>query len=112
MTLVHAPINHPDTFVHPLFTRHLCSPQCLFMPCEGYTELISASMDADLSRLDRFAVRLHATFCKGCRRYRKQVLQLRDMLRHIDENLRNSDAMQLTAEARDRILLALRRDGL
>jgi len=85
--------------------------QFLFMPCEGYTELISASMDTDLSRLDRFAVRLHATFCKGCRRYRKQVLQLRHIWRSIDKNMQKSDAMKLTAEARDRILLALRRDG-
>ncbi len=84
--------------------------QFLFMPCEGYTELISASMDTDLSRLDRFAVRLHALFCKGCRRYRKQMLQLRSMLRHIDENVRHSDALKLTAESRDRILLALRRE--
>ena len=84
--------------------------QFLFMPCEGYTELISASMDTDLSRLDRCAVRLHATFCKGCRRYRMQVMQLRRMLRNIDENIQQADPLQLNSEARQRILLALRRD--
>ena len=85
--------------------------QFLFMPCEGYTELISVSMDTDLSRLDQFAVRLHAIYCKGCRRYRKQIMQLRSMLRRIDENIQHSGPMQLTAEARDRILLALHRDA-
>jgi len=37
----------------------------LFMPCEGYTELMSASMDTELSRLDRIAVWLHAVYCLG-----------------------------------------------
>lgn len=80
------------------------------MSCDGDTDLFSASMDTDLSRLDRFAVRLHATFCKGCRRYRKQVLQLRQMLRSIDETMQNSDALKLPAESRQRMLLALRSD--
>ena len=85
--------------------------QFLFMPCEGYMELVSAAMDTELSRLDRFAVRLHTTYCKGCRRYRKQALQLRHMLERLDENIQHSGQMQLTARARERILLALRRNA-
>ena len=83
--------------------------QFLFMPCEGYAELISTSMDTDMSRLDRCAARLHAIYCRSCRRYRKQVMQLRRMWRRIDENIQHFGPFQLTAEARKRILLALRR---
>ena len=85
--------------------------QLLFMPCEGFTELISASMETDVSSLDRFAVRLHAMCCKGCRRYRKQVMQLRRMLTRVDETVLHLSPMQLTKEARNRILLALHRDA-
>ena len=84
--------------------------QFLFMPCEGYTELISASMDGDLSRLDRVAVRLHSTYCKSCRRYRKQVMQLRLMLQRLDESMPHAGDTQLTTQARERILRTLRRE--
>lgn len=84
--------------------------QFLFMPCEGYTELISAAMDGDLSSLDHVAVRLHSTYCKSCRRYRKQIMQLRLMLSRLDENIQHAGETQLTSEARERILIALRRE--
>ena len=83
--------------------------QSLTMPCEGYTELMSASMDSDLSRLDRFAVRLHTIYCKGCRRYRKQIMQLRRMMGRLDETVQPADEMKLRPEARERMLAALRR---
>ncbi len=84
--------------------------QFLFMPCEGYTELISASMDTDLTRLDRCAVRIHATFCKGCRQYRKQIMQLRIMLRSVDEKMPCIESMQLDDQARSRLLNALNQE--
>lgn len=82
--------------------------QFLFMPCEGYTELLSASMDTKLSRLDRFAVRLHTLYCRSCARYRKQIIQLRRVLRGLDD-VPAGDAV-LDDDARRRMLAALRRE--
>ncbi len=83
----------------------------LFMPCEGHTELISASMDRNLSRSERYALRLHLLYCSGCRRFRKQVAQLRRMFECVDKETNHADTLRLSVEARERILLTLRRDA-
>jgi hypothetical protein len=84
----------------------------LFMPCEGHTELMSNAMETDLPSLERFAVWLHAVYCRSCGRYRKQIRQLRKMLRRIDEQSAAAGAnLQLGAEARERLLAALKGNG-
>jgi len=84
--------------------------QFLFMPCEGYTELLSASMDTRLSRLDRVAVRLHTIYCRSCARYRKQIRQLQCVLRGLDDVPPAAGNAVLDDDARRRMLAALRRE--
>jgi hypothetical protein len=81
-------------------------------PCRDMTALLSKAMDADLPFRERFAYKLHLLYCTGCRRYRRQLLKLRSVLRHIVDGLADADiepgpGPRLSRGARQRITRAL-----
>ncbi len=81
----------------------------LNLPCEGMTRLASESLDRDLSRLERVALRTHLLYCHACRRFVQQVELLRRAVRRIEAD----DALPgpaLPDDARERIKRALRGD--
>jgi predicted anti-sigma-YlaC factor YlaD len=41
--------------------------------CEGMSRLASESLDRDLTRLERLALRAHIVYCSACRRYLRQI---------------------------------------
>ncbi len=53
--------------------------QLLFTPCDGISELVSESLDRDLTRTERFGVRLHLTYCRACRRFELQSRRLQEL---------------------------------
>ncbi|MCO6439434.1 MAG: hypothetical protein J5J06_20280 [Phycisphaerae bacterium] len=79
--------------------------QLLFMPCEGIAGLTDGLHDRRLSRTERFAVRFHTLYCRACRRYRKQLVQLRRIL-HADAGTPVPD-LRLREDARERIIRAV-----
>jgi hypothetical protein len=48
--------------------------------CKDISELVSASLDRDLSFSRRLGVRLHLLMCKPCALYERQLLTLRTIL--------------------------------
>lgn len=84
----------------------------LTLTCEESTRLVSESLDRELPAGERWAVRLHALCCWSCRRYRRQILFLRDAIRRraIDIGAAAPPAgPTLSPEARQRIQQALAR---
>jgi hypothetical protein len=82
----------------------------LNLPCEGMARLGSESLDRDLGRTERIALRLHLLYCKACRRYRRQVERLRLAMRRLSRDLEAgalSPAPGLPDEVRQRIKRAL-----
>jgi predicted anti-sigma-YlaC factor YlaD len=84
------------------------------MSCRKATELLSASLDRPLTRMEKVRLRVHLVICSACRRYRRQVdaidraLQLAvggDAVANLDDTLALSD------EARARMERALE-DGI
>ena len=53
----------------------------LNMPCRGMTRLASESLDRDLGRFERVALRAHLGYCSPCRRYFRQIRALTRLLR-------------------------------
>jgi predicted anti-sigma-YlaC factor YlaD len=47
--------------------------QFLNLPCEAISRLASESLDRDLTRLERIALRSHIIYCSACRRYLRQI---------------------------------------
>jgi predicted anti-sigma-YlaC factor YlaD len=55
----------------------------LNLPCDGVTRLASDSLDRDLTRLERLALRSHILYCKACRLYLRQLKLISHALRHM-----------------------------
>lgn len=82
----------------------------LTLKCEESTQLVSQSLDADLSRSERLAVNMHALICRSCRRFKKQLLLLQKVLCQDGLDKALSAGMKditLSSEAKDRIQKAL-----
>ena len=78
----------------------------LNLPCDEIVRLVSLSLDQELPRAERLAVKTHLVYCKACRRYRRQINALRQAVRRYVEQPPIHPAtpgMSLSSEARDRI---------
>lgn len=83
----------------------------LTMKCDEVADLVSSGLDRDLSAFERFQVRLHLLYCSACRRYRKHLLLIRQVLSSVGDQLAESQSdVALGAEARLRITKALNRE--
>ena len=77
----------------------------LTLKCEHSTHLVSNSLDRDLSLVERCAIRLHYIGCWSCRRFGKQMRQLRSALKFHPE--KTTEQEQLSTEALERIRSAI-----
>ncbi len=85
----------------------------LNLPCEEMARLASESLDRDLGRLERLALRSHIVYCAACRRYLSQLKHMRVALKQLAERLQTDDPLPgpgLPDDARERIKRTLKRD--
>ena len=76
------------------------------LSCKDVTRLVSESMDRTLPPGKRLGVRLHLLVCRFCERYRRQLLLLREVARHlssVEEVPGKTFPDTLSPEARERI---------
>jgi hypothetical protein len=76
------------------------------LTCKDVTRLVSESMDRSLPLGKRIGVRLHLLVCKFCARYERQLLLIRDTVRHLAATVETpggSFGETLSKEARERI---------
>lgn len=80
--------------------------------CDVITRKISESMDHPISLRDRFRIRFHILFCAFCKRYRRQLLAIRNMLEKNRGRLEDEDVADtpvLSPDAKERIKDSLRK---
>ena len=65
----------------------------LNLPCEGMSRLASESLDRDLNRLERLALRSHILYCAACRRYLRQVKLVRSALGQLTTRLETDEPL-------------------
>jgi hypothetical protein len=91
-------------------TRLKAAWRLLNLPCKGMSHLAAESLDRDLDRMERLALRLHLLYCIACRRYNRQIRLLRKALRQFPARL-ESDPLSfgpgLPDDVRARIKRAL-----
>jgi predicted anti-sigma-YlaC factor YlaD len=81
------------------------------LPCEGMARLLSESLDRDLSRLERFALKSHLLYCAACRRYARHLKLLRAALGRLGPRLQTDDPLpgpSLPDAVKERIKQALK----
>ena len=83
----------------------------LNLPCQGMTRLASESLDRELGRLERLALRSHLLYCAPCRRFAQQIKLLRFALGRLAGHLERDDPLPgpaLPDDVRDKIKRALK----
>jgi hypothetical protein len=85
--------------------------QILTLHCDAASALTSREMDEDLPRLERMALWCHVLLCRSCRRYRRQIGLIRQVVRRRDQLVVEGDpnVNLLSTEARNRIARAIRK---
>ena len=82
----------------------------LTLRCAEASRLGSEALDRPLSRVDRLALRLHLIGCASCRRFCRQVRDLRRISARLADGADDPPAEPLPDDARERIGRSLR-DG-
>ena len=80
------------------------------LSCKDVTRLISESMDRSLPLGKRIGVRVHLLICKFCARYERQLILIRETVRHLvttEERPGEPYGETLTEKARERIRRSL-----
>lgn len=87
--------------------------QILTLHCDAASALASRELDESLPRLERVALWCHLLVCRSCRRFRRQIGLIRQIVRRHDQLLADSDLERniLSTEARNRIARAIRHAG-
>jgi hypothetical protein len=83
----------------------------LMLNCKDVTQLISQSMDTSLPIGKRIGVRFHLLMCRFCARYERQLLLIRETVRHVvaaEDTPEDPSGEILSEEARERIKRSLR----
>ena len=88
-------------------SRLLHAWRMLNAPCRDMARLASESLDRDLNRLERLAMRSHQVYCVGCRRYQRQIRLLRDAMRGLAQQIETDAGPALPEDVRARIKQAI-----
>ena len=80
--------------------------QLLVTPCDGISELVSESLDRELTCTERFGVRLHLAYCRASRRFEDQSRRLRNHFVDSDLDMLDGD-VKLRPEAAARMIQRL-----
>lgn len=76
--------------------------------CRSVSRMVSESLDRQLPLSQRIGLRFHLLMCRFCSRYRRQLLQMRELMRRIGDNTEKSQSAEdLPVKARQRIQRAL-----
>lgn len=78
----------------------------LGLSCREASRLISESLDRELTRRERWALRFHSMLCTACRRFAQQTRWIRDAIANLPDAFRKewSDrTAKLSAERRSQI---------
>ena len=77
------------------------------LDCQQASQLISKSLDRQLSWRERFAVLLHLLFCKYCKRFSQQLVTMRNAINRLSQSIENNADIRLPAETKNRISSAI-----
>jgi predicted anti-sigma-YlaC factor YlaD len=83
----------------------------LTLTCDDSSRLLSDDLDRSLTRSERAALRIHLLICGSCRRFRRQIRFLHELMHglHEDPEAAGDSLPPLTPAERDRIHTAVRK---
>jgi Putative zinc-finger len=73
------------------------------LDCKQTSQLISQSLDRNLTLRERFALRLHLFVCNKCKQFRQHLQTLRVALKQMTSSIENNNTIKMPADAKKRI---------
>ena len=77
------------------------------LDCRNASQLISKSLDRQLTWRERFAVRLHLLLCKYCSRFNQQLLSIKKGLLKMTQSIENDANIQLPSATKKRLIQSI-----
>ncbi len=73
------------------------------LDCKQTSQLISQSLDRNLTLRERFALQLHLFVCKYCKQFSQHLQTLRVALKQMTSAIENNNTIEMPADAKKRI---------
>ena len=73
------------------------------LSCKDASQIISQSLDRQLTMRERFALKLHLLICKYCQQFSQQMTAMHVALKSAASAIENDDTIKMPANAKKRI---------
>ena len=73
------------------------------LDCKRTSQLISQSLDRQLTLRERFALKLHLFICKKCTQFSQHLQTLRVAIKTMVNSIENNDSIEMPSAAKQRI---------
>ena len=77
------------------------------LSCKDASQIISQSLDRQLTVRERFALKLHLLICKYCKQFSQQIVAIRVALKLASSAIENDDSIKMPSEAKKRLLQSI-----
>jgi hypothetical protein len=78
------------------------------LDCKHASQMVSKSMDQQLSIRQRINLQIHLIICDACTKFSQQLKLLRKSVAQLAANIENDKTITLSEEARHRIAQAIK----
>lgn len=73
------------------------------LDCKQASQIISQSLDRNLTLRERFALKLHLLVCAYCKRFSQQMQTLRVAIKQMTASIENDHKIEIPSAAKTRI---------
>lgn len=77
------------------------------LSCKDASQIISQSLDRQLTMRERFAVKLHLLICKYCKQFNQQLQTIRAALKLTSTAIENDDTIKMPSETKKRLMQSI-----
>ena len=77
------------------------------LSCKNASQIISQSLDRQLTMQERFALKLHLLICKYCKRFSQHMQTIRVALKLATHAIENDDTITMPSETKKRLMQSI-----
>ena len=77
------------------------------LSCKDASQIISQSLDRQLTMRERFALKCHLLICRYCKRFSQQIQAIRVALKQAIHAVENDDSIKMSSETKKRLLQSI-----
>jgi hypothetical protein len=77
------------------------------LSCKEASQIISQSLDRQLTMRERFAVKLHLLICKYCKQFSQQLQSIRVALKIASTEIEADDTIKMPSETKKRLMQSI-----